>query len=798
MTASVTSRLAEAAARLREVEQALSGPGPLAPALAHARRPEVWVGTFAEAFAGELGIKDMYLKHRLAPGLETVAAWMQGRATDMENHERAIVNGLATLAPPSPGRLGIEGPGFVGFYEPYQGLVRGFAGLDPSGVRELCARLHHAIGELEDHRRQVGTVIEELAPSLPPDAAEAAGVREFGQLIEWLRGAAGDLSTRAQRLEVSQAVGALLGAPVLALDELIRRRAAVSTGPPPEATGSPLEQGRAGRLRYAELEGRWAAGGETVAEEMMAIQDRLATDAEYRAGYEEEPRRQLDAGRLAGTELGCLPGAGLKGDDRREARRILDHACGRNDVDFAAGFVNGLGPEHLGDLLDDRLPGSLGCVLGAASRSPHLEFDAKQLLLDHDDWDEVADILEKGDFAPQWSIDVAGVVLLERDGSREHLERYVRSLELLGRDQATAFAAATDPRIGERVTDMVGGTPGLLGDAELYARIAAAGETVLRLGLLPPPTAEPALTEARNAMERVMRGPRTEVSGRLVVDFLVVNISDVAELAEQGDDRLGAGQLSLTFDELKELLKYIAYDAESRRKVLAAAAAQLTSVAKSSAALINDRIGDQASLEEIKHVAESTGSQLKPDLRSVGFLYGMIAEANLKALGDRKAAAREIAEMVGFVSKALLGQLRMPDDVSGQLLDPMTKSLEDRLVDKAVGEAGDLKAVIDDTLTTVTALSLYNYKDEAGHYPIRLRMRELGMKPAPWGDPAGDLLLPEPFDDRCRGELAAWLRPVGYNPIYEVADSWVQVPGGVASTFNDAVGKFLYSQEAAS
>jgi hypothetical protein len=243
-------------------------------------------------------------------------------------------------------------------------------------------------------------------------------------------------------------------------------------------------------------------------------------------------------------------------------------------------------------------------------------------------------------------------------------------------------------------------------------------------------------------------------------------------------------------------VQYLAHDAEARKQLLAAVGAELTALATGSAGLIGARMAEIATLEDAKDVAREIASLLEGPLSAMGNIYAMITEANLAVLDDRKAAAREVAETVGLVAKALLGTVKVPGDASGQLIDPLTKSLESRLVASAVGDAADLKAEIDETLTAVTALALYNQEDGSGYYALRARMAELGMKPPPWGEPRGDLALPHPFESEARTQLMGWLKRG--NPLYAMAHAFVVAPGGLVDTFNGTVVATLYERDAES
>lgn len=317
MSINTTSLLAEGAGRFRQVHGLLTGPGPLRPALTQARRPEVWMGTVRDAFIGWLDMADRLLRDRVAPGLDTLAGWSERRAQESENYQKGLTAAAPGLvAPTAPAPLGHPGPGAFPPYAPYRGPVTGFAGMDPALVRELATLLGRASQEIYGLGNTINATLGNLAGLMPPDAAEAAGVAVFGQLSGSLQEAVRDLTHRAEQAEIGFAAGSLLTGATATFESTagnvagaapvpggVTKRAVRPHRPVVDVSSDPTAQGRAAYLRDKDLQARWEAGDRSVGEELMAIQDRLAYDAAYRAGYEEEPILAREAGKADAERL---------------------------------------------------------------------------------------------------------------------------------------------------------------------------------------------------------------------------------------------------------------------------------------------------------------------------------------------------------------------------------------------------------------------------------------------------------------------------------------------------------------
>ena len=92
----------EAGGRLAGVQEELISPGLLSPVLALARRPEVWAGGLRDAFLAYFEDMDRFVRQRVAPGVEVVTVWLERRARELEEYERAAAAGTAWVVEPGP------------------------------------------------------------------------------------------------------------------------------------------------------------------------------------------------------------------------------------------------------------------------------------------------------------------------------------------------------------------------------------------------------------------------------------------------------------------------------------------------------------------------------------------------------------------------------------------------------------------------------------------------------------------------------------------------------------------------
>jgi hypothetical protein len=176
----------------------------------------------SDVFVAELIHKDRYLRQRLAPAVGVIASYSERRAAEMESYELAMATESVAVPPPPPTPFKTGGPGFLGEYARYSGPVQDFAGMDPTGVRQLCRLLGGAVDELYGLGRVVHDLVTGSPALFPTDALEASGRDAFLRLCDWLKAAIADLDERARKIEMSYAAGALLGAAVPVLDALLR------------------------------------------------------------------------------------------------------------------------------------------------------------------------------------------------------------------------------------------------------------------------------------------------------------------------------------------------------------------------------------------------------------------------------------------------------------------------------------------------------------------------------------------------------------------------------------------------
>lgn len=382
---------------LSQVLRGLTEPCPLRSALEASGRPGVWSGRAADHFRGWLQALEVFVIRQLAPAVDDVRKWLVHRAGELEDYERSVAAGAAGAAPLLPATMGLPGPGGVPGYEPYRGPVSGFVGLDPGGLRLVATCLEGAAQSIEWHGRFAEERMAEVEGLVPADWRAALGRQAFADTAGWLTTVARELSDRARRTEEAYAVGALFGSAVPTLERLAARAASsaaageplVTKGgapaPPAEMAEPPaVAEGRAAYERAKELEAARAAGNDSVNEELMAISDRVAFDADFKAGYMEGYDRDARAAGAAGAaqlaEALNQPGCADRDFDRLagilEARQLSDA--------YAAGFVETLGPRGLERFAarvkecwpaesmrladaDDRLYAPIGFMLAAAT-----------------------------------------------------------------------------------------------------------------------------------------------------------------------------------------------------------------------------------------------------------------------------------------------------------------------------------------------------------------------------------------------------------------------------------------------
>ena len=541
--------------RLRGVLKILAiggagGENPISPLVRRAENPAVWTGDWQANAVGFLQATEWWVEKRLGDSVKTVIDWVDRRIAQLDDHGRAVAAGAATTPPTAP-PLPLGAPGPPPVPPTSWGGSRGFSGMDPAEVKPLCGDMTSIAEAIARLGRTVSVALGDMAPFLPSHAQESAGVARFDEVCRVLQEVGRDLSGRATRVEEAYIVSAFFGAPL----PLLGKVADVAPLPPmAEATPVP------------------AAASSVVA---------VARSAPAAS----RPRRGVSRSHLAGFFLARLTRGGIDKDERRRAQRTLKAACARakRDPSSAADFVNGLGADALGRLVptNDAIRKELGCVLGAASRTGRVKFDAKAILFGAGERLHPTDIMEMfeaGRFDPAWVISFAEEFFSTPAPrpTKYYFDMVERTIRLLGRGQATAFAAATDPEIARSLG-------GLINHSDKDIRRAA--EAVARKGLLPPPKDHGQLVAARNGMEAIILGacehPRpTAAARRLVADFLAVNMGDLAILATKGDEsRLSPDELSLSRKEYEKALEFACKETAGRAAVLASSTAQLADVA---------------------------------------------------------------------------------------------------------------------------------------------------------------------------------------------------------------------------
>ncbi len=120
----------------------------------------------------------------------------------------------------------------------------------------------------------------------------------------------------------------------------------------------------------------------------------------------------------------------------------------------------------------------------------------------------------------------------------------------------------------------------------------------------------------------------------------------------------------------------------------------------------------------------------------------------------------------------------------------MAQIFEDELESFDVKTAYDLSTSVYNGLGTVASVSLWMQADGEGRHVARERLEfQIGSHEPPEDlvGETGDLELPVPLETGTRGSLAGWLRPVGANWLFEVADGWARAENGMADLILDAV-----------
>ncbi|MGH9004290.1 MAG: hypothetical protein ACRDYV_14290, partial [Acidimicrobiia bacterium] len=403
--------------RLRGVLQMLAdgGKNAVSSLVRRAESPALWTGNWQANAVGFLQATEWWVGKRLGDAVDEVVGWLDRRITQLDDHRRAVATGAAVtppIAPPMP----LAGPGPPPTPPRSWRGSGGFASMDPAEVKRLCHDMAATADGIAQRGRTVRAALEDMAAFAPAHAGEVAGVERFEEVARCLREVGRDLSGRATRMEEAYVVGAFFGAPLPLLGMVVAaappRAASTSTPPPPAAptvVGVP----------------RPASG----------------------AAGEARPPVGVSRSHMAGFFLGRLTRGGLDKDERRRALRTLKAACKRagRDAGSAAEFVNGLGAGGLGKLLatNDDIRKALGCVLGAASCTGGVKFDAQAVVLAAGQRLHATDLMEMfeaGRFDPTWVIAFAEQFFSTPAPrpTKYYFDMVERTVRLLERDQATA------------------------------------------------------------------------------------------------------------------------------------------------------------------------------------------------------------------------------------------------------------------------------------------------------------------------------------------------------------------------
>lgn len=718
-----SQRLAAVVDPLGQVVRGLTEPCPVRSAIEAADRPGVWTGRAADQFRGWLQAVDVFIVRQLAPAVEDVRKWLVHRAGELDDYERSVAAAAAGVPPPLPAQMGLPGPGTVSGYEPYRGPASGFVGLDPGGLRLVVTCLQGAAQSIDWHGRFAEERMVEVEVLVPSDWRAALGRQAFTDSAGWLTSVAKDLSERARRTEEAYAVGALFGSAVPTLAVLAARAASsaavaveplvaksgVPAPPAPVAEPPAVAEGRAAYERAKELEAARAAGNDNVNEELMAISDRVAFDAAFKAGYMEGYDRDARAAGAACAaqlvEALNQPGCANRDFDRLagilEARQLSDA--------YAAGFIETLGPGGLerfaarvqecwsaesGRLADadDRLYGPLGYMLAAASRRPGFDLTIVTELTDGfpEDWER---LFQHGAFSTEVSLHVArnlipeghwygfderdrvgtGLLVLSRNPEAAHLYATAHPDALTRHAEARWQGALAVGTEGFSLTDLAGSVLriGLLDYPRSLANSTPGGGAGAELVGLTEQAAT-AAGEARNAATRAMNrivaqvgdGAKLSHDGRVALAALFADrIPALAAALKTGaapdlDAKAKPGEeerVEAEVQDVQDCLNQIVADPDARLIFLAGLDESVTDWAGWLATQVGKRFathpGDPSSVV-IGVVANNDDVDFPGG--NLGTLLSQVAVALRKEVKDAKERAAQMAGMLNFaVSQGL-------------------------------------------------------------------------------------------------------------------------------------------------
>ncbi|MGH8992527.1 MAG: hypothetical protein ACRDZ7_13555 [Acidimicrobiia bacterium] len=680
-----------------------------------------------------------------------------------ENDERAVVPGTAAPAPAPPSPLRTGGPGGFEGYVPYHGPVQDFAAMDPARVRELCSLIGGAVDELYAHGRVVHDLVSGLAPLFPADALEASGRDAFLRLCDWLKDAMVDLDERAKKIEVSHAVGALLGAAIPSIEQLLRSAVALT---PPAALGIHKRAVRP-------------------ATEAVKPPEGISPDG-------------IVAAMAAAKALEDLAGDG----DDDEVERALEALRHRQEYDpaFAAVVVNALGADGLRDLRQrKRLYGwkrdaylcSLGRLVADASRSGHLDERLVRDLVDPE-YQGLGDLMRCG----TWDQDHAyrvGMTLIERDpnvwkgiaGLGSH------GLEFFARhpDAAARFVAEHGDRFTGWMVLHRKDLPDL--SSEVGRVLLAALESSSEAALARSAATYEAVIRSLGAGERHSKETRLAAAGFIATQMGAV----IQQTATEGLEYEG---LTLKAHELAACISQLVKEPEAWVLVAGGASTEIRRRGDEWVADIVKRLDEQPDLmAATEYVADrQTGDTY------VGELLGAMYQGVVDAADDAKEAAANLAAILQITASAaisLVPVVGVGGGIALKALGELGREVTGKGVERAAEEAArvmtstsgkrphpaDFRKFVEPHLRHVLAASLFNNEES------RARLTDMGMTSPPGCClQEGMLSVPSPSDTDCYRRFRAWFEPPdepSTNPLFTVAGKFIHSDGGMMDAFESMV-----------
>ena len=461
-----------------------------------------------------------------------------------------------------------------------------------------------------------------------------------------------------------------------------------------------MAEGRAAYERAKELEAARAAGNGNVNEELMAISDRVAFDADFKAGYMEGYDRDARAAGAAGAAqlADALNQPGCADRDFGRLAGILE-ARQLSDA-YAAGFIETLGPGGLerfaarvqecwpaaSDRLaeaHDRLYGPLGFMLAAASRRPGFDLNIVFELTNGfpEDWER---LFQHGAFSTEVSLLIARRLIPEGHwyGFDEQARVGTGLLVLSRNPEAAHLYAIEHPDALTRHAE-ARWQGGLIVGTEGFSLTDLAG-SVLRTGLLDYPRSLPATSggaefvgladqaattagEARNdatrAMNRIVAqvgdGATLSHDGRIALAALFADrIPALAAALRTGapvdlDDKAKPGEeqrVQAEVQDVADCLNQIVADPDARLVLLAGLDEGIVTWAQGLATQVGDHFATHPDQSPVTAIPEVAGrDEFEASGKDLGELLGQVAVALREQVKDAKERAAQMAGMLTFV-----------------------------------------------------------------------------------------------------------------------------------------------------